>query len=170
MEGKKQVGSSSSFPSDLFGTKESSPPSKGVFGSVFPPASKMVGRDSSNSELLGYLRKQDSGKDVLTNKHGSGPDSSNGQGRELGNKSSSIPNTDSMSSNFYQDESMGPCYLSSSLYYGGQDIYSNSSSTTRPSSGSTTPVHKQDGPGDDPNENNLDSASRGNWWQGSLYY
>ncbi|XP_042475377.1 uncharacterized protein LOC122057371 [Macadamia integrifolia] len=161
MEGKKQVGSSSSFPSDLFGSTKESSPSKGIFGSVFLPASKMVGRDSSHSELLGSLRKQDSVKDIWNNKHGSAPDGSNAQSRELGNKSS-IPNKDSNPNIYHQDESMGPCYLSSSLYYGGQDIYSSSSST-QASSGSTL-LYKQDG-GEDPND-----ASRGNWWQGSLYY
>lgn len=47
MEGRKQVGessSSSSFTSDLFGTKEPSPSSSlnGIFSSIFPPSSKVV--------------------------------------------------------------------------------------------------------------------------------
>ncbi|XP_042510252.1 uncharacterized protein LOC122085750 [Macadamia integrifolia] len=158
MEGKKQVGSSSSLPSDLFGKESSS--SKGIFESVFPPPSKPVERDSSHSELMGTLRKQDSGSHCWNNKQGA-PDH-RAQSREGYN--SSTPNKDS--SSIYQNESVGLCSFSSSLYYGGQDIYSNSSST-RASSGST-PVYKEDGR-DDSNED-LNSASRGNWWQGSLYY
>ncbi|KAF6176023.1 hypothetical protein GIB67_032646 [Kingdonia uniflora] len=61
-------------------------------------------------------------------------------------------------------ETLGPCSLSSSIYYGGQDIYPNSPSTG--SSDSSYNFKKDGGDGeDDSNE-----ASRGNWWQGSLYY
>lgn len=43
MEGKKQTGSSSSsFTSDLFGSKDNSPSSMGIFGSIFAPASPKV--------------------------------------------------------------------------------------------------------------------------------
>ncbi|KAI7726628.1 hypothetical protein M8C21_025202 [Ambrosia artemisiifolia] len=56
--------------------------------------------------------------------------------------------------------------LSSSLYYGGQeDMYVCSSSD--PTSQSYSKFKKVDGK-DDPNH--MHSASRGNWWQGSLYY
>ncbi|KAA0031766.1 uncharacterized protein E5676_scaffold194G001770 [Cucumis melo var. makuwa] len=67
--------------------------------------------------------------------------------------------------------SLEPCHLSSSLYYGGQDGYSQA-----PSAGPSPlppPPHtmkKSGGQQDDPNGNNSQPASRGNWWQGSLYY
>ncbi|XP_022970583.1 uncharacterized protein LOC111784637 [Cucurbita pepo subsp. pepo] len=64
--------------------------------------------------------------------------------------------------------SLEPCHLSSSLYYGGQDGYSQA-----PSAGpspSPAPTLKKSGGEDDPNGNNFQPASRGNWWQGSLYY
>ncbi|XP_043718443.1 uncharacterized protein LOC122666308 [Telopea speciosissima] len=110
---------------------------------------------------MGTLKKQDSGDYRWNTKQGA-PDNKY-QSRE-GNNSNT---TNKDNGSIYQDESVGHCLLSSSLYYGGQDIYSNSSST-RPSSGSN-PVYKEDGR-DDSSEDNLHSASRGNWWQGSLYY
>nr|GFC28322.1 uncharacterized protein [Tanacetum cinerariifolium] len=61
---------------------------------------------------------------------------------------------------FYDQEKSQPCPLSSSIYYGGQDIYPNSH-TTKNNSGHST--YNKDGEDDG-------RASRGNWWQGSLYY
>ncbi|MGI4421811.1 hypothetical protein ACR2V7_25510, partial [Klebsiella pneumoniae] len=61
-----------------------------------------------------------------------------------------------------------PCPLSSSLYYGGpEDMYIHSSSTP---SLDSFPIFKKDAVEGDPNGSYLHSASRGNWWQGSLYY
>ncbi|MFS7958020.1 hypothetical protein Hanom_Chr07g00673301 [Helianthus anomalus] len=62
----------------------------------------------------------------------------------------------------YQNETAEPSYLSSSIYYGGQEDYAPNTETTRPPHTS-----KKDGGDNDPNGS---SASRGNWWQGSLYY
>lgn len=112
--------------------------------------------------------------------------------------SSIIPNKDK--NQIFQEERVEPCHLSSSLYYGGQDIYSNSSSTQ--TSGSYPVVslnqfiHAQNMTDnqydnsrgfnivtkcftvflktqfkkdeDDPNGNNSQGASRGNWWQGMI--
>lgn len=154
MEGRRQVGSSSSFTSELFGTKESPPSnSSGIFASIFPPPSTAVGRNPSNSEMRGL-----SGNQTWDTKQGT-PD----MGKSGVGASSIIPNKDK--NQIFQEERVEPCHLSSSLYYGGQDIYSNSSSTQ--TSGSY-PVFKKDE--DDPNGNNSQGASRGNWWQGSLYY
>ncbi|KAF8402999.1 hypothetical protein HHK36_011093 [Tetracentron sinense] len=154
---------------NLFGAKDSSS-SMGIFGSVFPPASTVlpstyyhflwvVGRDSSCSEVLGSLRKQNSRNQVWNTKNGA-PDNiaQSSEGESLSN-----PNKDR--SSIYQSERVEPCYLSSSLYYGGQDIYSHSPNTR--TSGSH-PIFKKDGGEDDPNGSNLHSASRGNWWQGMI--
>ncbi|KAF8396828.1 hypothetical protein HHK36_018462 [Tetracentron sinense] len=159
MEGRKQVGSSSSISSDLFGAKDStlSSSSMGIFGSVFPPPSTVGGRESLHSEIIGSLRKQNSGNQVWNSKTdtpGNILQSSEGESR-------SIPTKDT--SSIYQHETVEPCYLSSSLYYGGQDIYTHTPNTGI--SGSHTNF-KKDGGEDDPNGNNLNSASRGNWWQG----
>ncbi|XP_060215499.1 uncharacterized protein LOC132642263 [Lycium barbarum] len=62
----------------------------------------------------------------------------------------------------YQNEKVeAPCNLSSSIYYGGQDVYPPTTQTT----GSLNNIVKKDGRDDGSN-----SASRGNWWEGSLYY
>ncbi|KAM7258862.1 hypothetical protein ACFE04_014603 [Oxalis oulophora] len=50
-----------------------------------------------------------------------------------------------------------PCTLSSSIHYGGQDIYITSKSSQTPSYSS---MFMEDGV-----EDELGSASRGNWWQ-----
>ncbi|KAL8144004.1 hypothetical protein V2J09_017036 [Rumex salicifolius] len=50
-----------------------------------------------------------------------------------------------------------PCHMSSSLYYGGQESYSQSQSSQ--TSGSYTTFKKDGG------ENDPTGASRGNWWQ-----
>ncbi|KAL1222072.1 hypothetical protein V5N11_025528 [Cardamine amara subsp. amara] len=55
------------------------------------------------------------------------------------------------------------CNLSSSLYYGGQDVYS------RTTHNQTYPTINKDQVRDDDDAKSLD-ACRGNWWQGSLYY
>ncbi|KAG2329783.1 hypothetical protein Bca52824_000963 [Brassica carinata] len=65
-----------------------------------------------------------------------------------------------------QSKESATCNLSSSLYYGGQDVCSGSTSNH------TYPiVNKSQPKGDDvASGNNSMDASRGNWWQGSLYY
>ncbi|KAA8543813.1 hypothetical protein F0562_022010 [Nyssa sinensis] len=161
MENKKQA-SSSSFTADLFGAKETVRPSSstGIFASIFPPTSKVVGRNSTISDLTGSWLKQPPGNQVWSTKQGT-PDNvvKNREG-----VSNSTPKKES--SSMFQ-ERVDTCPLSSSLYYGGQeDMYIHSSSTQ--SSGSD-PTFKKD-EGEDANGNNLQDASRGNWWQGSLYY
>ncbi|KAJ6350306.1 hypothetical protein OIU78_006469 [Salix suchowensis] len=68
-------------------------------------------------------------------------------------------------SSVYQNETPEPCNFSSSIYYGGQENYS-----PRTKNSESQHVFKKDYEKDDPNGNDPDSASRGNWWQGSLYY
>ncbi|OMO91150.1 hypothetical protein COLO4_18603 [Corchorus olitorius] len=156
MESKRQVGSSSSFTADLFGSKDSSSStSKGIFSSIFAPPSTAGGRNSSSSKVLESWPKQP--LDGSAWRHGM-------QAPHADQAATYIPNKERNSSVF-QEERVEPCHLSSSLYYGGQDIYSRSSTTQTSSS---YPVFKKDGGEDDPNGNN--SQDRGNWWQGSLYY
>ncbi|WCJ20433.1 hypothetical protein M5689_002665 [Euphorbia peplus] len=162
MEYKKESissSSSSSFTADLFGTKESTPPSSsssGIFASIFPPPSKVLGRKSSSSHQGiigggGSWQKQSSGNNPKQGLPGLG-----------GN-----PNKDRKS--IFVEERVEPCNLSSSLYYGGQDNYSQPPTAHGSGSGSY-PILKKDGGEDDPNGSNSNTASRGNWWQGSLYY
>ncbi|KAL0710004.1 hypothetical protein Bca4012_016982 [Brassica carinata] len=134
MEGKGRAASStssSSLTTELFGSKDPSPPSSssGIFSSIFPHPSKGVARDGQSY------------------KHGS-----QAQRRE---------------SSKAQEDRVEPCNLSSSLYYGGQDVYSRSTTNQ------TYPTVKNEGPRreeNDANGQNSQDVSRGNWWQGSLYY
>ncbi|CAO2817148.1 unnamed protein product [Amaranthus hypochondriacus] len=92
-----------------------------------------------------------------------GPSSMGGErnsGDQIGNlikQYASMPGSNS----YYQQQTIDqPCNFSNSIYYGGQEVYSP---TTRSSESHV--FKKDDKQNDDPN-----SASRGNWWQGSLYY
>ncbi|KAL6275758.1 hypothetical protein ACE6H2_019359 [Prunus campanulata] len=174
---KKQGSAASSLTADLFGVKEPPPKSStGIFASIFPPPSQVVGRNSSISELTEYWQKQSLGNHAWNTKQGS-PEplkcwilkaywldlcvflnniAISSEGARY-----SLPNKDR--SSVLPEERAEPCYLSSSLYYGGQEVYSQSPSTH--ASGSY-PIFKKDGGEDDPNGSNLNSAARGNWWQG----
>ncbi|XP_057436924.1 uncharacterized protein LOC130729255 isoform X3 [Lotus japonicus] len=151
MEGRKNlVSSSSSFTSELFGPSESHPSS--AFESMFSPSPKVTGRVSLRSEVSGKI-----GGEGSSTKFGTPPDFiSKGSDSETQSKA----NKDM--SSIYQEQRVQPCHLSSSIYYGGQDIYSHPQSARDSRLNS---LYKNDGGEDDSG-----SASRGNWWQGSLYY
>ncbi|KAI3461558.1 hypothetical protein Pfo_018221 [Paulownia fortunei] len=163
MENKKRVGSSSlpsSFTNDLFGAKHSSPTSalNGSFSSIFPAPSKVAAK-YSNSKLIGDEHKLRSGSQSLN---------AGVQGEMIKDKEGESNFSPSKERNSIFQERSEPCPLSSSLYYGGQeDMYIHSSSPR--TSGSYT-NYKKDGGVDDPSGNSSHGASRGNWWQGSLYY
>ncbi|KAI3772703.1 hypothetical protein L6452_03895 [Arctium lappa] len=142
MEDKNQTSSSSSFTAQLFGSKDScAAPSTGLFNSIFPPP-KPHGKDYISSELT------EKNHGVATKR-----DSVDKEDKSRNLKKDTGP--------FYQQERSQPCHLSSSIYYGGQDIYTNPQITNNTPGNST----KYDKDGEDDGH-----ASRGNWWQGSLYY
>ncbi|MFX6536201.1 hypothetical protein ABTG41_18395, partial [Acinetobacter baumannii] len=151
MEGKKQT--CSSFTSDLFGDKDSSSSSSGIFNSIFAPPTKAVGRESlysiENEKKNGTENQSWSGKTEVSGKNA------------LGGESQSQDTMSNHLSSYYEDEKVQPFHYSSSIYYGGQDVYSRPQSAQNP--GLTT--FNKDGEDDDSGK-----ASRGNWWQGSLYY
>ncbi|PSS09852.1 Ribosomal RNA-processing protein [Actinidia chinensis var. chinensis] len=157
MNGDKKMGSSasSSFTSDLFGSNESSASSSsGILGSIFSPSSKVLGRESLRSEVV--EKKQNSASQFWTTNSGAAQDTIP---RRSEGENQSPTNEDK--SQFYQEQRVQPCHLSSSIYYGGQDVYSPPKKAQ--DSGHTT-FHNDKG------EDDSGSASRGNWWQGSLYY
>ncbi|KAF8097217.1 hypothetical protein N665_0293s0065 [Sinapis alba] len=57
-------------------------------------------------------------------------------------------------------------YFSSSIYYGGQQHYS----PPRTDGSSISPSHHPKETDHDRTDTTTASASRGNWWKGSLYY
>ncbi|KAM7257638.1 hypothetical protein ACFE04_013379 [Oxalis oulophora] len=160
MENNSKVDySSSSITTDLFGTKEyTQSASTGIFASIFPPPASVLRKDSSSFGEKGFWSNQDSGNKKWSTK-----------------LEAPAPHIEEMSydkhiedkNSFYQEDRANPCHLSSSLHYGGRDVYSNSANNT--TSGSY-PIFKKDGGEEDPWINNSNDASRGNWWQGSLYY
>ncbi|KAK3408811.1 uncharacterized protein LOC104421701 [Eucalyptus grandis] len=172
---RRQVGnSSSSSPNNtnasnsldhLFGPKDSFSPSSGSFGSIFPPPSTVLGRTNNHSRsetFMGSPRNPDSGNQASGCKY-ENPGASTGQSFKVDGNNA----TSKAKSVIYQSEAAEPCYLSSSIYYGGQENYSPRTTARTAESHST---FKKDGVEDESNGSNLDSASRGNWWQGSLYY
>ncbi|MFS7958010.1 hypothetical protein Hanom_Chr07g00673201 [Helianthus anomalus] len=149
MDHKKQQSSgsssSSSFTENLFGPKDvSSASSSGLFSSVFGPSSTGLGRHPSHSNNAGLSKNQEFG-----GPYGSGKPST----QDYKTQRSTGPD--------YRNEPAEPSYLSSSIYYGGQEDYSPNAQTTRPPH-----TVKKDGGDTDPNGS---SASRGNWWQGKNF-
>ncbi|GAB4833884.1 hypothetical protein Ancab_032132 [Ancistrocladus abbreviatus] len=154
MDGRKQVGipssSSSSFTTDLFGSKEPSSAmssSSGIFDSIFAPSSKVKGREFSRSDMM-VDKKLDFSNDAWNAK----PDHLS-QRKEGESQSAAHKGIDSL----FTEERV-PCHFSSSIYYGGQDIYSSPQTTQ--SAGLHSSANLKDGGDED-----IESASRGNWWQ-----
>ncbi|KAF5737198.1 hypothetical protein HS088_TW13G00076 [Tripterygium wilfordii] len=157
MEGRKPASkssSSSSSTSEMFGSREKypSPSSPGLFGSIFAPTSKVLGRESLRTEL----RRQEYANGAWNTNPGRPVDALENSEGEV----KSMPNRDM--SYMYHDQRVQPSPLSSSIFYGGQDVYNHPQSTQ---STGVNSVYKKDGSEDDSG-----IASRGNWWQGSLYY
>ncbi|KAL8213874.1 hypothetical protein R6Q57_003323 [Mikania cordata] len=139
-----------SFTAELFGDNDSHSSSAGIFSSIFPQP----------VTFTGAARKETSHNQVWTSTHGT---SAENVAKNSASANSSVMNMERRS--IFQ-ERVVPSPLSSSLYYGGQeDMYvcSSSGSTAQ----SYSKFKKVDWK-DDPHHSH--SASRGNWWQGSLYY
>nr|XP_043637590.1 uncharacterized protein LOC122608560 [Erigeron canadensis] len=79
---------------------------------------------------------------------------------------SGVMNTDRRS---ILQERIEPCPLSSSIYYGGQeDMYIHASKDLTSKLYTKFSVEQDSKEGEE--SNHLQGATRGNWWQGSLYY
>ncbi|KAJ0228883.1 SIS protein [Hirschfeldia incana] len=149
MEGRKKSGSSSSSPSltsQLFGSTDNPPPSSsssGFFGSIFAPPSshKVMGRESMRQETVT-----------------GGGDWNDKSSKTVGDVDKNREEYDGSVYHQEQQQRVQPCHLSSSIYYGGPDVY------IQPQNSTVNSTKKEGG------EDDSGSASRGNWWQGSLYY
>ncbi|KAL9250523.1 hypothetical protein AKJ16_DCAP24681 [Drosera capensis] len=142
MEGRKQAkgscsSTSSKFPSELFGAKETA--KNDVFSSIFA-ANKVEG--SRQKQL-----KQDNADKNHSCTH-----------RESAYKDNNLT---------FHEEKAHPCHLSSSLYYGGQEMYLQPPAKQTPGSYYKKDNDEED---DDSSGNNSYGVPRGNWWEGSLYY
>ncbi|XP_058734570.1 uncharacterized protein LOC131606339 [Vicia villosa] len=136
MEGKSnQNDSSSSFVSELSGSKETHSSSSS--------SSPNEVRDKANKEKWDSILGT---PDVIFKACGGGS-----QKTQSADKSS-----------IYQDQRIEPCNLSSSIFYGGQDIIPHAQNTQN---GGKNLWAKNVG-----EEEDLGIASRGDWWKGGLYY
>ncbi|XP_072958751.1 uncharacterized protein [Typha angustifolia] len=164
MEAKKA--SSSSIADELFGRKtveeekevvvvevvdssSSFSSSPGYFRSVFPPilSSKVTRNDSpQRSEgLIGHALTLNA-DDKAVESHAKCPAGSK-EGKPI-----------------YPDGPSESPYFGSSVHYGGRDFYT--ASPAKNSSETTT----SDGKKKEDDQDSSDFATRGDWWQGSLYY
>uniref|UniRef100_A0A0R0KFR9 Uncharacterized protein n=1 Tax=Glycine max TaxID=3847 RepID=A0A0R0KFR9_SOYBN len=115
------------------------------------PKFQVLGRESLRSELSGKIANETWSSKICIQDNfskGNGSEAQNAVNKDM--------------SSIYQDQRVQPCHLSSSIYYGGQDIYSSPQSTQNEGFNS---MHRNvDG------EDGSEFASRGDWWQGGLYY
>ncbi|KAL7092591.1 hypothetical protein ACP275_12G173000 [Erythranthe tilingii] len=121
MEGGKE--SSSSFTSDLFGAKGSAP-SVGIFDSIFAPPPPRV---SGGVSLILHLSETGKKNDSTASRQPTGNAKSSVSGGEEEKWSRRNKDDEKMISSSYEDyyeEKVEPCHYSSSIYYGGQDLYS----------------------------------------------
>ncbi|KAL5991667.1 hypothetical protein ACLOJK_012576 [Asimina triloba] len=112
-----------------------------------------LGRGSTRSDVFGSWRKENTEGQAWNGKHASTDGS-----RSPANDQQSTPNKEGRS--IFVDDTPEPCFLSSSLYYGGRDICAQSPSTR---TSGTSSIFKKDG---EEGEGSPPGASRGNWWQG----
>ncbi|CAI9783289.1 unnamed protein product [Fraxinus pennsylvanica] len=155
MEGGKKTQSGSSLTSDLFGSKNSaSGSSSGIFGSLLTPPDKVLRQEYSLRSFESW--KKDSAINQDWSAMTGFPDNN-----ALGNEGQSQSSRSKDGNSYFQEEKTKPCNYSSSIYYGGQDLYTFPESTR---GSSFTTINKYEA------EDDSGMASRGNWWQGSLYY
>ncbi|GMJ03154.1 Salt Induced Serine rich [Hibiscus trionum] len=138
-QGKATKPSSSSSFTELFGSKVSPSSTSTILDSIFPPKPKVPGL-----EFLVAKKQDSSPNEPLNAKPGNSGEFSSVASGEV--------------DSIYPQQCIQPCSLSSSIYYGGQDI------CPLPQTKKKDSVYKDEG------EDDSEYASRGNWWQGSLYY
>ncbi|KAK2432837.1 E3 ubiquitin-protein ligase RLIM protein [Trifolium repens] len=150
MEGNNKQNDSFSFVYELFGPKEThSSSSSGVLGSMSSQSPNVLGKEPVLSEVSEKTIKK-RWDTILGTLHGG---ISKGYGGEFHNTQTK----DKMSS-IYQDQRIEPCNLSSSIFYGGQDIIHHVQSTQNERKNL---LPKNGG------EDDLSIASRGDWWKGT---
>ncbi|PKA63131.1 hypothetical protein AXF42_Ash007927 [Apostasia shenzhenica] len=130
---------------EQFPRKETAePPKPDILSSTFPPYSAEAGKHSSGS----WRKQSDEGQ--VSCIYGNSKN-------KRGKNSSAEP--------VYLCELPETCLMSSSIYYGGRDDFIPESSSRNQKR--TNFTYKNDR---DDITNNSEVATRGDWWQGSLYY
>ncbi|XP_039800746.1 uncharacterized protein LOC120665290 isoform X1 [Panicum virgatum] len=141
MEAKKK-----SDPSAAATAGAAAPPPSGYFSSVFSSSPAGNAKDAKQTDLYAMLNKQSSrgqnGNSIT------GDSKSNGRNMYKDGKHA------------YPNESSESPYFGSSVHYGGREFYSSSAQKQ----------HANEPPKNYKEGNPDGSATRGDWWQGSLYY
>jgi len=140
MEAKKKSG-----PSAAATAGAAAPPPSGYFSSVFSSSPAVNAKDAKQTDLYAMLNKQ----------------SSRGQnGNSITDSKSNGRNMYKDGKHAYPNESSESPYFGSSVHYGGREFYSSSAQKQ----------HANEPPKNYKEGNPDGSATRGDWWQGSLYY
>ncbi|XP_062231553.1 uncharacterized protein LOC133928998 isoform X2 [Phragmites australis] len=123
------------------------PPADGYFSSVFSASPAGNAKEAKQTDLYAMLNKQSS-----RGQNGGGITDGKSQGR--------TSTTYKDAKHVYPDESSESLYFGSSVHYGGRELYGSS------------PQKQPNEPPRNYKEDNPDGslATRGDWWQGSLYY
>uniref|UniRef100_A0A6V7QWD5 Suppressor protein SRP40-like n=1 Tax=Ananas comosus var. bracteatus TaxID=296719 RepID=A0A6V7QWD5_ANACO len=175
MEGGKDGDSSSSSSSAVGGgvvdrkeaaamgsttttSSKSSSSSSGYFTSVFSPSSMVGGSDTTHSDL--YWTKNSMKTDGQT--ENAENIIKDGKPQENPSKNQTPQNKDGKP--IHPTEPIESPYFGSSVHYGGRDFFACSA----PSSTSVTVKTRKNN--EDDGSDNSNFATRGDWWQGSLYY
>jgi len=144
MEAKKKSTPSAAAAAGA-GAGAAAPPPSGYFSSVFSSSPTGNAKDAKQTDLYAMLNKQSS-----RGQNGSGITDSKSNGRNMYKDGKHV----------YPNESSESPYFGSSVHYGGREFYS--SSAEKQPANEPPKNYKEDNPDG--------SATRGDWWQGSLYY
>ncbi|KAJ8484720.1 hypothetical protein OPV22_017205 [Ensete ventricosum] len=151
MEGKKPPRSTSE---ELVLRKNASssslPPPPGYFSSIFPPASTVMSKGAPPPSDLYWTLNKNCRAGAQTANSPSG----DADGRSQGTNDRDVKLLHPM-------ESTESSCFGSSVHYGGRDFYVSPPPSIHASEASKS--YKHEG-------RDLDAATRGDWWQGSLYY
>ncbi|CAL4901080.1 unnamed protein product [Urochloa decumbens] len=128
------------------------PPASGYFSAVFPSSPAGNAKDAKQTDLYAMLNKQSS--------RGQNGSSVTGLIRSPDGKSHGRTTTYKDGKHSYPNESSESPYFGSSVHYGGREFYS---STPQKQPANEPPRNYKE-------DNSDGSATRGDWWQGSLYY
>ncbi|KAJ3668913.1 hypothetical protein LUZ60_010863 [Juncus effusus] len=141
---------------ELFTRKEKNKSSSvsGYFTTVFPPAPSVVRKEATQGEIYSGFNKQ---RAESQNGHCY---AFNSDGKSQGSPTKKQSNYNKEGKMFNSNESVESPYFGSSVHYGGRDFYGSSPPKTTME---TSRSYKDD-------EHDDSVATRGDWWQGSLYY
>ncbi|CAL9061698.1 unnamed protein product [Musa banksii] len=153
-----------SLADESFGRKDADPSARssssyqGYFSTVIPPASAVIAKDLSHSDLCWTLNKQRVEGRIASAR------CTNAAGRSQGSPGKKQITQNKDGKPVYPNESTEAPYFGSSVNYGARDFYTSSSSnqTTESSTNYINNAGEHLG--------NPHAADRGEWWQGTVTF